>query len=223
VATFGYCRVSTSAQAENGESLAVQRRQIAGYAQMQGLHLSRIYVESGVSGSVPLGERPQGRDLLARLKSGDTVIMAKLDRAFRSAFDALKTLQRLKEQNIDLIIIEFGGSVTSNGVSKLLFTILSAVAELERERIRERIRDVKRDQRERGVYSGSVPFGYVVGDDRKLVPDPKQQAAFAEVYRLRKEGLSYHRIAAELRAHGIRISHSTVSSILSGRVRAHAA
>ena len=48
--------------------------------------------------------------------------------------------------------------MTGNGVSKLLFTILSAVAEAERDRIRERITDVKRDQRQRGRYlGGRVP------------------------------------------------------------------
>jgi putative DNA-invertase from lambdoid prophage Rac len=223
MASYGYCRVSTIAQAESGQSLAVQRRQIQGWAMLQGLHLSKVYIERGVSGSTPLGERPEGRELLSRLKSGDTVILPKLDRAFRSALDALETLRRLRASNIDLVCIDLGGSITSNGVSKLLFTILSAVAELERERIRERIRDVKRDQKQRGVFSGSIPFGYIVGDDRKLVPDPTQQAAFATIHRLRREGWSYNRIAILLRDQGVSVSHSTVASIVKGKIKGHAA
>jgi len=91
-----------------------------------------------VSGSVPLADRPEGQRLLATLQPGDTVITAKLDRAFRSAADALGTLEQLKEDKIGLHMIDLGGDVTGNGISKLVFTILSAVAENERDRIRER-------------------------------------------------------------------------------------
>jgi hypothetical protein len=51
-------------QADEGESLDVQQGQIAGYAQMQGLVLDRVFVERGVSGSRPLAERPEGKMLL---------------------------------------------------------------------------------------------------------------------------------------------------------------
>src|SRR5271166_3495600 len=82
---YGYARVSTSMQAEDGESLDVQQRQIAGYAQMNGFTLDRVFVERGVSGSRPLDERSEGKALLAMLKPGDVVITPKLDRMFRSA------------------------------------------------------------------------------------------------------------------------------------------
>ena len=58
-------------------------------------------------------------------------------------------------------MIDLGGNVTANGISKLAFTILSAVAEAERDRIRERISTVKADQKARGRYlGGKVPYGY---------------------------------------------------------------
>ena len=80
MAVYGYCRVSTVRQVEDGLSLEVQRRQVEGYAQMHGLALARVFLEQGVSGSVPLGERPAGRELVAALQPGDAVIAAKLDR-----------------------------------------------------------------------------------------------------------------------------------------------
>jgi putative DNA-invertase from lambdoid prophage Rac len=49
---FGYCRVSTARQANEGESLDVQRRQTEGYAHMHGLVLDQIVIEEGVSGSM---------------------------------------------------------------------------------------------------------------------------------------------------------------------------
>jgi hypothetical protein len=53
--------VSTTRQADQGESLDVQQRTIAGYAMMHGLQVDPAFIEGGVSGSVPLNERPQGK------------------------------------------------------------------------------------------------------------------------------------------------------------------
>ena len=136
------------------ESLDVQQRHLAGYAQMQGLTIDKVFVERGVSGSKPLGDRPQGAALLAALKPGDVVITPKLDRMFRSALDALEVLASSRRRGVSLHMIDLGGDTTGNGVSKLVFTILSAVAEAERDRTRERIAEVKRDQRQRGRYLG---------------------------------------------------------------------
>ena len=76
--------------------------------------------------------------MLAAVEKGDVIIAPKLDRAFRSAADALTVLEELKDQGIGLHLIDLGGSVTDNGISKMVFTILAAVAEGERDRIRER-------------------------------------------------------------------------------------
>src|SRR6201994_3017615 len=182
---YGYARVSTLAQADEGESLDVQQRTIAGYAQMHGLEVASVFVERGVSGSKPLADRPQGAALLAALEPGDVVITPKLDRMFRSALDALDVLGRLKQAGVALHMIDLGGDTTGNGVSKLVFTILSAVAEAERDRSRERITEVKRDQRQRGRYlGGKIPWGYRVGDDGALVPIPEQQAALKRMRKL---------------------------------------
>ena len=82
--------------------------------------------------------------MLATVGKGDIIVTAKLDRAFRSAADALAVLEEFKEQGVGLHMIDLGGDVTGNGISKMVFTILAAVAEGERDRIRERIRDAKR-------------------------------------------------------------------------------
>jgi putative DNA-invertase from lambdoid prophage Rac len=185
MAVYSYARVSTARQASEGESLGAQQRTIAGYAMMHGLLIIRSFVERGVSGSVPLNDRPQGKALLDVLKSGDVVITPKLDRMFRSALDALAVLADLKERGVSLHMIDLGGDVTANGISRLVFTILSAVAEAERDRIRERITTVKADQKARGRYlGGKVPFGYKLTDGR-LVPIPDQQAVIAAILAMR--------------------------------------
>ena len=83
MSVYGYVRVSTMRQANEGESLEVQQRQLEGYALMHALTIDEVVVEEGVSGSVPVMERPKGGKLFARLERGDIVIAAKLDRLFR--------------------------------------------------------------------------------------------------------------------------------------------
>ena len=196
---YGYCRVSTSEQAVSGMSLESQQQQITGYAMMKGWTIAAFFVEAGVSGSVPLAERPEGQRLLATLQAGDVLVTARLDRTFRSASDALGTLEQLKEDKIGLHMIDLGGDVTGNGISKLVFTILSAVAENERDRIRERVRDTKRHRVTQRLYNGGKrPFGFdVVGErpDLRLVPNINEQAALARARALRDGGKSYRHIA----------------------------
>jgi DNA invertase Pin-like site-specific DNA recombinase len=211
---YSYTRVSTDRQAEEGESLGAQQRRVEGYAQMHDMAVDRHFVERGVSGSIPFGDRLEGRALLELVQAGDTIITPKLDRCFRSALDALDVLQQLKARGVSLHMMDLGGDVTSNGVSKLVFTILSAVAEAERDRIRERIADVKRDQKQRGRYlGGSIPFGYRVGDDRTLIENDGEQAAIREMVALRAERRSLRAIADAMTAKGFKMSHTAVKEI----------
>jgi DNA invertase Pin-like site-specific DNA recombinase len=215
MAVYGYVRVSTTRQAEEGESLEVQRRSITGYAMMHGLTIDKTYVEHGVSGSKPLNDRPEGKALLDTLKPGDVILTPKLDRMFRSALDALDVLAGLKEGGIALHMLDLGGDVTGNGISKLVFTILSAVAEAERDRIRERVSQTKADQRERGRFlGGSVPFGYQVGEDGSLAPVEDQQQAIGQMKAMRAAGASLRAISAGMQTSGYQLSHEAVRAIL---------
>jgi len=228
MAVYAYTRVSTDRQAEEGESIAVQERTIAGYAQMHGFAVNKVFSERGVSGSKPLGERPEGSALLAALKPGDIVITPKLDRMFRSASDALANLDRMKRLGVCLHMIDLGGDVTGNGIAKLVFTILSAVAEAERDRIRERISTVKADQKARNRFlGGDPPFGYRIEVEydaagkrkgARLVENREQQAAIAEMRSMQQNGLSLRAIAAAMQAKGFKLSHVGVKQAIN-RVR----
>ena len=214
MATYGYSRVSTSRQADEGESLDVQQRHIAGHAMIHGLTVARMFVERGVSGSVRLTDRPEGAALLDLARPGDVIITAKLDRMFRSALDALDVLGRLQARGVSLHMIDLGGDVTGNGISKLVFTILSAVAEAERDRIRERVGQMKSDQRSRGRYLGGiVPFGFTV-EDGALVPHQGQQEAVALARRLRAGGSTMRAVKADLADVGHTLSLGAVHRLL---------
>jgi DNA invertase Pin-like site-specific DNA recombinase len=159
---YGYARVSTARQADEGESLDVQQRQL----------------------------------------------------------DALDVLGRLKEGGINLHMIDLGGDVTGNGVSKLVFTILSAVAEAERDRTRERVAEVKRDQRQRGRYlGGKVPWGWKVGDAGDLLPETTKRAALKQMRKLRAEGASLRAISDKMKAAGVSITHQGVKNALAAANR----
>jgi putative DNA-invertase from lambdoid prophage Rac len=214
MSVYGYCRVSTLKQANEGESLDVQKRQIEGYAHMHGLTLDDIAIEEGVSGSVPVSERPKGGALFAKLAKGDVVIAPKLDRLFRSALDALTVVDDLRKRGVSLHLLDLGGDISGNGLSKLFLTIAAAFAEAERDRIRERIGQVKADQKARGRYLGGiVPFGFRRVDG-ELVPHEPEQQAIQEIRRLRAEGKPLRAIAATLGEKGVKISHEGVAGVL---------
>ena len=221
MATYAYCRVSTLRQAEEGESLGVQRREIEGYCHMKGFGEPRFFIEEGVSGSKPLSERPVGRELIASLKPRDVVICAKLDRAFRSALDALTMVQTFKDMGVSLHLIDLGGDVSGNGLARTFFIIASAFAEAERDRISSRVTETKADQRKRGRHlGGSRPFGFRIekgeGELRggQLVPDAREQAAIARMQAMRAEEKSLRSIAAAMQEEGFSISHEGVAEVL---------
>jgi DNA invertase Pin-like site-specific DNA recombinase len=101
-------------------------------------------------------------------------------------FDALRTLEQLKEDGAGLRMIDLGGDVCGNGISKLVFKILSAVAENERDRIREHVRDAKPASRLAAAdqWWQAAPCGFDVegeGKDKHLVPNVTEQAALVLV------------------------------------------
>lgn len=204
---FSYARVSTVEQATDRSSLDDQERRIAGVALMRGAAVAECFRDPGVSGSVMLTRRPGGKALLAALKPGDLAVVAKLDRLFRSAQDALVTVEVLRKRGVGLVIADMGADpVTENGVSKLFFTMLAAFAEFERGRIAERVADGRRSKRAAGGFiGGEAPFGWrVAGSGRTaaLEPDPEEQAVVAHARMLRESGLTLRGVAEVLSDRG---------------------
>jgi putative DNA-invertase from lambdoid prophage Rac len=220
---FGYSRVSTAAQAEEGVSLAEQRRQIelrclAG-SNGQPWELAKIFEEKGISGSRALAERPAGRELLSLLQPGDWLICAKLDRLFRDAADAHITIRSFRERGIHLALLDIGGGedCSGNGVAGLVIGILASVAEWEKGRIRERILEGKVQARLQGKYQGgSRQFGFEEkpDDEGKLVPIPAERAAIELMKAMREADLTLREIAAKLQERGFAISYEGVRRCL---------
>jgi DNA invertase Pin-like site-specific DNA recombinase len=129
--------------------------------------------------------------------------------------DALQAVEDLKERGVSLVLLDLGGDISSNGLSKLFLTIAAAFAEAERDRIRERVTQTKRDQRQRGRYlGGKVPYGFQVGPAGGLEPIPAQQAVIRRATEMRAGGATLRAIRAALEAeHGARLSLDAIQRI----------
>lgn len=202
MSVYGYVRVSTVTQAREGESLEAQRRQVISYSAAKGYELPDewVFVEVGVSGSTEFQDRPEGSRLFQIVQSGDLVIFPKLDRAFRNTRNALNVLHELKGRGVSVHFIDLGGDVTGNGIGAIVFTILSAFATFERERIAARIREVKQLKKAQGKFTGGRrAFGYDVVDGVK-VPREDEQAVIRQMRTMRLAGAGYRDIAEWMRA-----------------------
>ena len=222
MAVYGITRVSTADQVD-GTSLDSQARKINAMAGIAGHTLTEIFVDAGVSGSIPLVERPQGGIMAAQLQSGDTVIATKIDRLFRSAADALVTVKEWQDRGIDLIIVAFGSDpVTANGTSKLLMGILAMVADFERDMIRERTNDGREAKKAAGGHiGGSTPFGFLkIGEGKgaMLQTVMAEQIAIDHMVALKAMGQSLRKISAAVEEkHGFKVSHVAVGKAIKRR------
>ena len=89
---FTYARVSSIEQAAEGNaSIPEQLRKGKALASMRGVPGKDVitFIDKGISGSVPLAFRPQGKEMLEAAQTGDVICASKMDRLFRSAIDAL--------------------------------------------------------------------------------------------------------------------------------------
>ena len=167
--SYGYIRVSTEEQAQSGLGLMAQEQAIEAYARFKQLGDPLIFADTGISGGKPLGARPEGRLLVQAASTGDHIVMAKLDRGWRSAVDCLQTIEKWQSQGITLHLIDLGVDL-STPMGKCFVTIASAFAELERGQLRQRTRDALAAAKAKGIHVGQPPFGFRVGSGGRLVP-----------------------------------------------------
>lgn len=104
------------------------------------LKIDNVYSDVNISGSMPFQKRPEAQKLVSVLKSGDIVVIAKLDRGFRDTADCLNTVKWLQKRNVTLRILDISLDV-STPIGEMILTIMASVATFERKRIAERIKD----------------------------------------------------------------------------------
>ncbi len=158
-----YLRVSTEMQVE-GYSLDAQRDKLLKFAEYKGFDVVREYCDAGKSGKSVTG-RPQFMQMMGDIQSErdkniEFVLVFKLSRFGRNAADVLNSLQILQDYDANLICVE-DGIDSSKDSGKLMITVLSAVAEIERENILVQTMEGRKQKAREGKWNGGrPPYGY---------------------------------------------------------------
>jgi DNA invertase Pin-like site-specific DNA recombinase len=174
--TVLYCRVSTKDQ-----SCDLQLRDLRAFCSARGFTISREYVDIGQSGAKE--SRPELNALMAdaRKRKFDAVLVWRFDRFARSSKHLLLALEEFRSLGVQFISYQENID-TSSPLGQALFTIVSAVAQLERDLIRERVRSGLGAARARGIRLGR----------------PQVLATAEQVRRLRANGMTLASIAEQL-------------------------
>ena len=172
-----YPRVSTEMQVD-GYSLEGQKNGLRRFADREEMDIVGIYEDAGKSGKSIEG-RPAFKKMLSDIKNGleiDYILVYKLSRFGRNAADILNSLEFVQSYGINLICIEEGID-SSQTSGKLLISVLSAVAEIERENIIEQTMNGRREKARQGGWNGGfAPYGYYLKDNQLLIEETEAEA-----------------------------------------------
>jgi len=172
-----YARVST---ANNGQDPTMQTRELREYCERRGWQVGGEYVDVGISGTKE--KRPELDRMLtdAHRRRFDAVVVWKFDRFARSVSHLLRALETFRALGIEFVSLSEQVD-TSTPTGKMVFTVLGAVAELERSLIAERVRAGLRNARAKGKRLGR----------------PRVVVDAARIATLRVQGRSWREICAE--------------------------
>lgn len=192
---IGYARVSTSDQDADRQQQDLLQ---------SGVRKDDLYVDHGVSGA--RDKRPALDQCLAALHEGDTLVITTLDRLGRSTAHMLSMSHDLQQRGVSLKVLNLGGDSvdTSTPMGKMMFTVMSAIAEMEYDIKRERSIDSITKRRAKGGDLGGRK--QTISDDvvRGIAHDVDQGMSVAAAIRKRADqGInvsraSYYRRAKEL-------------------------
>lgn len=201
-----YTRVSTSMQVD-GYSLDAQKDKLRKYAEFQNMLVAGEYCDEGKSGKNIEG-RPEFLRMLRDIESGKDgvsfVLVFKLSRFGRNAADVLTSLQRMQDFGVNLICVE-DGIDSSKDAGKLMISVLSAVAEIERENILVQTMEGRRQKAREGRWNGGfAPYGYVLVDGELVIAEEEAEAVRVIFDKYINTTMGAAKIADWLNQHGYR-------------------
>lgn len=177
----------------------MQLAELRDYVVKRGWVLHREYIDNGYSGGNT--KRPAFNEMLdhARKRRFDVLLVWKLDRLSRSLQDLINTLAELGSLGIDFVSFD-NALDTSMPTGKLVFHVVGAVAEFERDIIRDRVKAGLENAKKKGKRLGRPPISDQV---------------FNKVGQMRQEGLSIRKIGKALG-----VDEATIRKRLKGRIQA---
>lgn len=198
---YGYVRVSTDDQQENGASIDAQMEAISSALAYRKLSEPVMWlVETGTGKHM---KRPKLNELLGEIADGDVLVIAKLDRLTRSVIDLGKLLELAKQGGWTIWALDFGlDMATPQG--ELVANVLMSVAQWERRIIGERTREALAEKRRQGIHTGR-PFTIATAlQDRIRFLRNEEKRTFREICEiLNEEGVPTPRGGVEWRPSSI--------------------
>lgn len=199
-----YPRVSTEMQVD-GFSLDGQKSNLRRFADREEMEIVNIYEDAGKSGKSIEG-RPAFKQMLLDIENGleiDYVLVYKLSRFGRNAADILNSLEHIQAFGVNLICIEEGID-SSQTSGKLLISVLSAVAEIERENIIEQTMNGRKEKARQGGWNGGfAPYGYFLKDKQLFIQEDEAEAVRIIFDKYLNGNMGFHKIANYLNLQGI--------------------
>lgn len=204
-----YARVSTEDQAD-AETIQAQVDFLRRYADLHAIHVVAEYLDDGVSGTIPLAERPHGARLLADAKDGKitTVIFYRVSRLGRRLAVVLDAYEQLDAANV-VIRSATEPIDTALPIGRFIFQMLAAFAELDRETIIDNTSRGRARGARAGRWYGVVPTGYTVADgklvpsEREILPGISEAELVRDIYQRIADGASSIAVGVYLTARGL--------------------
>lgn len=205
IKVYLYTRVSTTMQID-GYSLDAQKTKMKAFCDYNEYEIAGEYEDAGKSGK-SIEERVSFNQMMEDIKSGKDevsyVLVFKLSRFGRNVADVLATLQVMQDFGVNLICVE-DGIDSSKDAGKLMISVLSAVAEIERENIRVQTMEGRMRKAREGKWNGGfAPYGYSLIDG-KLEVNEEEAVAIRMIFdQYVNTDLGANGIAKYLENHGI--------------------
>lgn len=205
VKVYTYTRVSTAMQVD-GYSLDAQKSRMKAYAEFNDYEIVGEYEDAGKSGKSIEGRTDFNR-MMEDIKTGKDdvsfVLVFKLSRFGRNAADVLSTLQTMQDFGVNLVCVE-DGIDSSKDAGKLMISVLSAVAEIERDNIRVQTMEGRIQKAREGRWNGGfAPYGYSLVDGRLEVNEEEAVAIRTIFDQYVNTDMGSTAIAKYLENHGI--------------------
>ncbi len=216
---YSYCRTSElEAALEQDELDAILESEmlaIQTYCLHQSWFVTEILRDSNCIWDREFGRRDAGRRLLTLLQPGDVILCSKLERLCSSSHEAIELITRLQKMSVQLHIVELGGDISNAELMVNFAKVTGLFSALEKRKVAERIKGVKQRQRKQGRYlGGSLPFGFMMCENGKLVENLMEQRVLRKIMDLKKQGKSLRAISSEVSTPVTPISFKTVQRLL---------
>jgi len=212
-----YIRVSHQEQLIKGLSLEAQQEDLEEYARSRGWIIQGVYIDAAKTARKSILKRESFQRMLEAVKRDevDLILFTRLDRWFRSVADYYKVMEVLDAHNCGwLTTQEEYDTTTASG--KLLINLKLSIAQNEADLCAERIAAVFDSKIKHGtVVSGKIPFGYRIGEDRRLEVVPEKAEIVLDAFEHYKSSVSVRGTAKYIyQTHGVNWSFVSCRDIL---------